>query len=159
MTFTWDLKKAANLKKHGIDFREAATVFDDPLSATFPDPDHSAGEQRFLIVGIHTPVESSWCRTLRPAIRFGLSVREPPHGVSESPMKRTRPAPSDDMRTEFDFASMKGGVRGKYVRRAREGTNVVLIEAEVSDALPTEQAVHEALKGVLNTARAVRSSA
>jgi hypothetical protein len=62
------------------------------------------------------------------------------------------------MRAEYDFASMKGGVRGKYVRRAREGTNVVLIEPEVSDAFPTEQAVNEALKGVLNTTRAVRSS-
>ncbi len=52
MIFTWDLKKAAaNLRKHGIDFREAATVFDDPLSTTFPDEDHSAAEQRFLTIG------------------------------------------------------------------------------------------------------------
>ena len=53
MTFTWDPKKAEeNLKKHGVDFREAATVFDDPLSTTFPDADHSSGERRFLIVGM-----------------------------------------------------------------------------------------------------------
>lgn len=52
MTFTWDVRKAAaNLKKHGIDFREAATVFYDPLSVTFPDDDHSEAEQRFLIIG------------------------------------------------------------------------------------------------------------
>ena len=63
---------------------------------------------------------------------------------------------TDDLRPEYDFASMKGGVRGKYVRRAREGTNIVLIEPEVTDAFPTEQAVNEALKGVLNTTRAVR---
>jgi uncharacterized DUF497 family protein len=50
--FTWDPKKAAeNLRKHGVDFREAATVFEDPLSLTFPDPDHSNREQRFLIIG------------------------------------------------------------------------------------------------------------
>jgi uncharacterized DUF497 family protein len=56
VNFTWDPKKAAeNLKKHGVDFREAATVFDDPLSTTFPDPDHSAGERRFLIVGNSAP--------------------------------------------------------------------------------------------------------
>lgn len=56
MNFTWDPKKAAgNLKKHGVDFREAATVFDDPLSTTFPDPDHSAGERRFLLVGNSAP--------------------------------------------------------------------------------------------------------
>jgi uncharacterized DUF497 family protein len=50
--FRWDVRKAAsNLKKHGIDFREAATIFDDPLSMTFPDPDHSESEQRFLTIG------------------------------------------------------------------------------------------------------------
>ena len=62
------------------------------------------------------------------------------------------------MRDEYDFASMKGGVRGKYVRRARAGTNIVLIEPEVADAFPTERAVNEALKGVLNTTRAVRNT-
>jgi uncharacterized DUF497 family protein len=50
--FRWDPRKAAiNLKKHGIDFREAATVFNDPLSVTFPDADHSEREQRFLTIG------------------------------------------------------------------------------------------------------------
>ena len=63
---------------------------------------------------------------------------------------------TDDLRPEYDFASMKGGVRGKYVKRMREGTNIVLIEPEVSEAFPTEQAVNEALKGILSTARAVR---
>ena len=73
-------------------------------------------------------------------------------------MKKTNPISADDMRPEYDFASMKGGVRGKYAKRAREGTNIVLIEPEVTDAFPTEQAVNEALKGVLNTTRAVRST-
>ena len=73
-------------------------------------------------------------------------------------MKKTNRILIDDMRPEYDFASMKGGVRGKYARRAREGTNIVVIEPEVADAFPTEQAVNEALKGVLNTARAVRST-
>ena len=61
-----------------------------------------------------------------------------------------------DMRAEYDFASMKGGVRGKYIRRIREGTNIVLIEPDVADAFPTEAAVNEALRGILNTTRAVR---
>ena len=73
-------------------------------------------------------------------------------------MKKTHHSPADDMRPEYDFASMKGGVRGKYARRAREGSNIVLIEPEVTDAFPTEQAVNEALKGVLNTTRAVRNT-
>jgi uncharacterized DUF497 family protein len=53
VTFTWDPQKAdENLKKHGVDFREAATVFDDTLSMTFPDEGHSVGERRFLIIGM-----------------------------------------------------------------------------------------------------------
>ena len=52
MWFDWDKKKAAsNLAKHNVSFEEAATVFGDPLSDTFDDPDHSAEEQRFLIIG------------------------------------------------------------------------------------------------------------
>jgi uncharacterized DUF497 family protein len=48
-----DPKKAvANLRKHRVDFHEAATVLNDLLSTTFPDPDHSGREMRFLIVGM-----------------------------------------------------------------------------------------------------------
>jgi uncharacterized protein len=52
LQFTWDQRKApANLRKHGIGFPEAATAFADPLSLTIPDPDHSAGEARFILIG------------------------------------------------------------------------------------------------------------
>ena len=52
MLFEWDTEKAKrNLKKHGVSFDEAATVFYDPLSATFDDLDHSEGEQRYITVG------------------------------------------------------------------------------------------------------------
>ena len=45
MNFEWDPKKAtANLKKHGVTFQEAATIFGDPLAITFDDPDHSMSE-------------------------------------------------------------------------------------------------------------------
>lgn len=51
MRFEWDVSKAvANLAKHGVSFEEAATVFGDPLSDTFDDPDHSAEEHRFVII-------------------------------------------------------------------------------------------------------------
>ena len=53
MKFEWDPHKdAANRRKHGVGFDEALTVFADPLSTTFPDPDHSISEQRFLIIGM-----------------------------------------------------------------------------------------------------------
>lgn len=50
--FEWDPDKAAhNFTKHGVEFEEAKTVFQDSLFITFEDPDHSEGEERFIIVG------------------------------------------------------------------------------------------------------------
>jgi hypothetical protein len=69
--------------------------------------------------------------------------------------KANRPR-DDDLRSEYDFASMKGGVRGKYVARLRRGSNLVLLDPEVAAAFPSAEAVNEALRGVLNTTRAVR---
>jgi hypothetical protein len=77
--------------------------------------------------------------------------------MNEGSMKKIQSKASDDMRPEYDFASLAGGVRGKYFDRVRRGTNIVLIDPVVAEAFPTEQSVNEALKGVLNTTRAVRS--
>jgi uncharacterized protein len=52
MAFEWDqAKAAANLKKHGVSFEEAKTVFDNPLAAIFDDEAHSIDEQREIIIG------------------------------------------------------------------------------------------------------------
>ena len=52
LNFEWDPQKAeANVKKHGVSFEEAVTVFGDPLSVTIGDPLNSAGEHRFVIMG------------------------------------------------------------------------------------------------------------
>lgn len=52
MDFEWDKDKASgNLRKHKVSFAEAATVLGDLLSSTFPAPDHSAEEDRFITVG------------------------------------------------------------------------------------------------------------
>lgn len=68
--------------------------------------------------------------------------------------KRSRS--QDELLPEYDFASMKGGVRGKYVARLRKGSNIVVLEPEIAAAFPSEAAVNEALRGVLNTTKAVR---
>lgn len=53
MEFEWDTQKAdSNLKKHGITFEEAASVFGDYLSLTYPDSAHSIQEERFIIIGL-----------------------------------------------------------------------------------------------------------
>ena len=52
MQIIWDARKAAaNKKKHGVSFEEAATVFADALSLTGADPDHSTGEHRWITFG------------------------------------------------------------------------------------------------------------
>lgn len=63
----------------------------------------------------------------------------------------------DEMRAEYDFASMRGGVRGKYVERLRRESNIVVLEPEVAAAFPTGDSVNAALRGILDTARTVRS--
>lgn len=51
--FEWDPNKAKkNIKKHRVSFNEAATVFGDPLSMTFFDPDHSIDENRYITIGL-----------------------------------------------------------------------------------------------------------
>jgi uncharacterized protein len=53
MEFEWDPRQdSLNRQKHNVSFLEASTVFDDPLSTAFPDPDHSIGENRYVMIGI-----------------------------------------------------------------------------------------------------------
>ena len=53
MNFEWDSPKAlANVKKHGITFDEAATVFLDAMALSGPDPDHSLDESRYISFGM-----------------------------------------------------------------------------------------------------------
>ena len=53
MRFEWDENKnQINQQKHGISFEEAQTVFFDDYAILFDDPDHSIGEERFLIIGV-----------------------------------------------------------------------------------------------------------
>lgn len=53
MNFEWDpIKARSNANEHSITFDDAATVFGDPLALTFPDPDHSNDEDRFVTFGV-----------------------------------------------------------------------------------------------------------
>ena len=52
MNFEWAPRKAeSNLRKHGVSFTEAGTVFGDELAITVPDPDHSVDEERYITIG------------------------------------------------------------------------------------------------------------
>ena len=67
----------------------------------------------------------------------------------ESLMKRIESEDEDDLRPEYDFSQMKGGVRGKYIERYREGTNLVLLDPDVAAAFPDAKAVNDALRLLL----------
>jgi len=59
----------------------------------------------------------------------------------------------DELRPEYDFSNMAGGVRGKYVERYRTATNVVLLDPDVAKAFPTNASVNEALRLLLQIAQ------
>lgn len=154
MLFDWDRKKAAgNVAKHGVSFEEASTVFGDPLSDTFDDPDHSAEERRFLIVG-HS--ESGRLLIVShtddgQVVRI-ISAREP-REQNEKPMSNEKQGPiEDDMRPEYDLSKLNGRVRGKYVDRYLAGTNLVKLESDVQAAFPDSGAVNDALRMLIDIA-------
>ena len=65
---------------------------------------------------------------------------------------------ADDLRSEYDLKDLlKGGVQGKYADRYREGTNLVLLAPDVARAFPTEEAVNEALRLVIQLKKLPRS--
>ena len=88
MLVDWNPRKAAaNLRKHGVSFEEAATVFRDTLSATAADPDHSVSEDRYvtfavsvrgrLLVVAHTERgETIWLISARPAPKRERKIYE-----------------------------------------------------------------------------------
>jgi uncharacterized protein len=69
MEFEWDPRKdEANRSKHGVGFREAATVFGDPLATTFPDTDHAISEHHFLTISAQSTDELGPPIASRPPI-------------------------------------------------------------------------------------------
>lgn len=60
----------------------------------------------------------------------------------------------DELRPEYDFSKMTGGVRGKYAERYQAGTNLVLLEPDVAKAFPNDEAVNKALRLLMEVAQA-----
>ena len=60
---------------------------------------------------------------------------------------------NDDLRAEYNFSAMKGGVRGKYAKRYHAGTNLVKIEPDVAEIFENDFAVNEALRSLIKVAR------
>ena len=60
---------------------------------------------------------------------------------------------ADEILPEYDAELLRQGVRGKYVQRFREGTNIVVLEPDVAAAFPDSQTVNAALRALLEIAR------
>ena len=70
------------------------------------------------------------------------------------PIKNLESDVVDELRPEYDLASLEGGVRGKYYARATTGTTLVLLEPDVAEAFSDGASVNQALRSYLRTSRA-----
>jgi hypothetical protein len=69
-------------------------------------------------------------------------------------MKKVEPdAEENELRPEYDLSQLKGRVRGKYVERYREGTNLVLLQPDVAEAFPDADSVNEALRFLIRVTK------
>ena len=68
-------------------------------------------------------------------------------------MKKVTEGVADELRPEYDLRRLKGPVRGKYARRFRAGTNLVLLSPDVAPYFPDEQSVNAALRSLVGIAK------
>jgi hypothetical protein len=68
-------------------------------------------------------------------------------------MKKELDELEDELRPEYDFSTMQGGIRGKYIARYRTGTNIILLDPDLAKAFPTSESVNEALRLLLQIAQ------
>ena len=147
MIYEWDPKKArTNLRDYGVSFEEAATVFLDPLAMTYP--------------AILRRGTSSLCRTVHEeSVHESSEPGRLPARSANSMKKASARRAGDGLRPEYDLNRLKGGVRGKYFRQANAGTNLVLIEPELTRVFPDAASVNQALRLLADTAEAATGAA
>jgi hypothetical protein len=73
--------------------------------------------------------------------------------------KKGTKSSADELRAEYDLSKLGKGVRGKYFERATAGSNLVLIEPELAERFPTQEAVNEALRKLVEVAEATAGRA
>jgi hypothetical protein len=82
-------------------------------------------------------------------------VREKRLNRKEDFMKKRaeKNKPKDELRREYDFSRLEGGVRGKYASRYKAGSNLVLLSPDVAAYFPNEQSVNSALRALIEVAK------
>jgi hypothetical protein len=68
--------------------------------------------------------------------------------------KASRRQTDDDLKPEYDLSTLKGGVRGKYAKRFKAGTNLVLLSPDVAKYFRDDRAVNAALRSLVSLAKA-----
>ena len=107
-------KAASNLRRHGVSVEEAASVFLDPLALTFPDPDHSADEEREITFGASARQRIVVVSHRPRGDRIPSSAPAKQPGTNRFSMKKasTRNM-ANGLRKEYDLSRLGTGVRGK----------------------------------------------
>jgi len=158
--FEWDDTKAQiNYDKHRVSFEKAIGVFDDPLARTFPDHDHSFGEEReitfgttffgeLLVVG-HT-VRDDRIRIF--SARHATKAEKRKFMSDKFDLIRDK-GMDDDLRPEYDLDFTKGEVGKYYQDRGRLVVRVSL-DPDVARHFSTTDAVNEALRQLIAEGRA-----
>lgn len=108
-----------------------------------------------LLLGYRVLENCSLSRIQIETTGYASSVREKQRAVRESSMKnRVNTNVDDELCAEYDLSQLQGGVRGKYVQRYNEGTNLVLLAPDVARTFPSDEAVNEALRLLMKIAKA-----
>ena len=137
-------KAERNLRKHGVSFRAAVSVFADPEELMIDDPDHSFDEERFVSVG-HPCSAGCWSSYTRDAgVKFDSSLRDGPRYPNDSTMKK----PDDQPRDEYDVRYRS---RGRHHRTLVEEGALVRLDLDVAVRFPTSEAVNAALRALVPT--------
>jgi hypothetical protein len=79
--------------------------------------------------------------------------------MDENSNSNKKETANDDLRPEYDLAEfLKKGIRGKYAKRFRSGTNLVLLAPDIAKGFPTDQAVNEALRLVIQLTKMAKQN-
>lgn len=156
--FEWDDDKdAINVRKHGVSFEEAKSIFKDPLAITIDDPEHSDYEDRYVTIGstffddiyvvIHTDRED---RIRIISARHANNVERRKYMNEE--FDRIHDRDKDPMRPEYDFSN---GVRGKYWKGpGRRIVTHMRIDQDVRRYFRSPDEVNNALRQLIAEGRA-----
>ena len=151
-SFEWNkTKAAANRRKHGVTFEEAATVFADPLARIFDDPDHSGDEKREIIIGHSTQLRLLVVgfRERKGKIRLinarGTTKRERKTMRKTSRSRRA----TTDLRPEYQF-DYRQGRPNRLASRMRGEVVAVVLEPDVAQVFDTSASVNRALRSVIS---------